>query len=102
MMRAVSDPVRFGAKPRSIGSGGETLGTEMLEWGRAAFGITINEFYGQTECNLVLSNCAGLYPVKPGSTGRPVPGHDVAIIDTNGTKLPPDAEGDIAIRSPTP
>jgi acetyl-CoA synthetase len=32
-------------------SGGETLGGELLEWGRSVFGVTINEFYGQTECN---------------------------------------------------
>lgn len=102
MLRAVPDPARFGARPRSIGSGGETLGAEMLEWGRSAFGLTINEFYGQTECNLVVSNSAGLFPVKPGSMGRPVPGHHVAIIDEAGAELPAGAEGDIAIRAPDP
>ena len=39
---------------RTIGSGGEALGAETFEWGKAALGLTINEFYGQTECNLVL------------------------------------------------
>lgn len=35
---------------RSIGSGGESLGDSLLDWGRATFpGVTINEFYGQTE-----------------------------------------------------
>ena len=58
MMRAVPDPRRLGARPRSIGSGGETLGAELLDWGRATFGVTINEFYGQTECNLVVCSCA--------------------------------------------
>jgi acetyl-CoA synthetase len=75
MMRQVDDPARFGHRLRSIGSGGETLGAETLDWGREAFGLTINEFYGQTECNLVVSNCAGLMPVRPGSMGRPVPPH---------------------------
>jgi len=102
MLRAVPDPARFGTKLRSIGSGGETLGAEMLEWGRSAFGLTINEFYGQTECNLVVANCAGLFAPKPGSMGRPVPGHDVAILDADGTPRPPDTEGDIAIRTPDP
>ena len=37
---------------------GEALGAETLEWGRSALGLTINEFYGQTECNLVLASCA--------------------------------------------
>ena len=41
--------------------GGETLGGELLDWGRATFGVTINEFYGQTECNVVVANCAGCH-----------------------------------------
>ena len=102
MLRAVPDPARFGHRLRSIGSGGETLGAEILEWGRSAFGLTINEFYGQTECNLVVSNCAGLFPVKPGSMGRPVPGHEVAILGEDGAPLLPGAEGAIAIRAPDP
>jgi len=102
MMRNVTDPARFGHRLRSIGSGGETLGAEMLEWGRAAFGLTINEFYGQTECNLVVSNCAGLFPVKPGSMGRAVPGHQVALLGLAGLPLPAGSEGAIAIRSPDP
>ena len=44
------------------------------------FGLTINEFYGQTECNLVLSSCAMIGVSKPGAIGKPVPGHDVAVI----------------------
>jgi acetyl-CoA synthetase len=102
MMRGVAEPRRFGHALRSIGSGGETLGEELLDWGRGAFGLTINEFYGQTECNLVVSNCAGLMPVKPGSMGRPVPGHDVAVVDAEGRKLPPGERGTIAIRRPDP
>lgn len=79
------------ARPRSVGSGGETLGAEMLAWGQEALGVTINEFYGQTECNLVLSSCASLFPPRPGWIGRAVPGHDVAIV-----------EGEIAVRAPDP
>jgi len=102
MLRAVPDPARFGHRLRSLGSGGETLGAEVLDWGSSAFGLTINEFYGQTECNLVVSNCAGLFPVKPGSMGRPVPGHDVAILGPGGAPVPPGTEGAIAIRAPDP
>jgi acetyl-CoA synthetase len=79
------------ARPRSIGSGGEALGTEMLEWGREALGVTINEFYGQTECNLTVSSCGVLFPPRPGWIGRAVPGHEVAIID-----------GEIAVKAPDP
>src|ERR1700738_618650 len=51
LMRQVSDG-KARATPRTVASGGETLGDELLDWGRASFGVTINEFYGQTECNL--------------------------------------------------
>lgn len=102
MLRQVSAPARFGHRLRSIGSGGETLGEELLDWGRGAFGFTINEFYGQTECNLVVANCAGLMPVRPGSMGRPVPGHEVAILDGAGRVLGPGEAGTIAIRAPDP
>jgi len=81
---------------RSVASGGEPLGAEMLDWGQRALGVTINEFYGQTECNMVVSSCAALYPVRPGAIGRPVPGHDVAVIDASGVVT--GYEGDVAVR----
>ncbi len=102
MMRGLADPARFGARPRSIGSGGETLGAELLDWGRAAFGVTINEFYGQTECNLVVASCAALMPARPGWMGRAVPGHDVAIVDADGQVQPAGTLGTIAVRRPDP
>ena len=50
---------------RSVASGGEALGSETLEWGHTAFGLAINEFYGQTECNLVVGSCASLFEPRP-------------------------------------
>ncbi len=81
---------------RSVASGGEPLGAEMLAWGQQAFGLTINEFYGQTECNMVVSSCAEDFPVRPGCIGKAVPGHEVAVIDEDGN--PTNEEGDVAIR----
>ncbi|RNF34096.1 AMP-binding protein [Paracoccus methylarcula] len=81
---------------RSVASGGETLGAEMLDWGRHAFGLTINEFYGQTECNMVASSASSMFAARPGSIGKAVPGFDVRVIDESGQ--PTDAEGDIAVR----
>ena len=91
-----------GCHLRSIGSGGETLGAELLDWGRETFGVTINEFYGQTECNLVVGNCAALMPPRPGSMGRPIPGHTVEIVDDEGTPLPVGETGNIAVLRPDP
>ncbi|WP_296765013.1 AMP-binding protein [Sediminimonas sp.] len=81
---------------RSVASGGEPLGAEMLDWGRQAFGLTINEFYGQTECNMVASSCAALFAPRPGCIGRAVPGFDIGVIDAGGA--PAQGEGDVAIR----
>jgi acetyl-CoA synthetase len=103
MLRAVPRPdARYTLCLRTIGSGGESLGRETYEWGRAALGVTINEFYGQTECNYVLSACAGIGVSRAGAIGKPVPGHDVAIMDETGTVLGPGEQGEIAVRTPDP
>lgn len=103
MMRAVKDPqARWNYRMRSVASGGETLGAELLDWGRQTFGVTINEFYGQTECNMIVSSCATVMPPKPGIMGRPVPGHDVAVIDESGRRLGPGQLGLIAVHRPDP
>lgn len=81
---------------RSVASGGEPLGAEMLAWGRNAFGLDINEFYGQTECNMVASSCGTDFAAKPGCIGKAVPGHDVAVVDAAG--LLTQDEGDVAVR----
>ncbi len=103
MMRAVPNPSgRHDFKLRSVASGGESLGIEALEWGRQAFGLTINEFYGQTECNLVLGSCAQLGLLKPGAIGKPVPGHTVAVIGRDGAPLTAGELGQIAVKRPDP
>ena len=103
LMRQVSNPrERWDYAMRTIGSGGETLGAELLDWGRATFDLTIHEFYGQTECNLVVGNCASVMEIRPGSMGRAIPGHTVAIIDENGVPLPDGEVGAVAIKTPDP
>ncbi len=87
---------------RSIGSAGEALGRETYEWVKSALGIVPNEFYGQTECNFVLSSAAHIGVSRAGAIGRPVPGHRVAIIDDEGRELPPGSTGQIAIARPDP
>jgi acetyl-CoA synthetase len=103
MMRGVAEPnARWQFAIRSLASGGESLGAELLQWGRETFGLTINEFYGQTECNMVLSSCEALFPAKPGAIGKAAPGHEVAIIDEAGDVLPVGRIGAIAVRRPDP
>ncbi|OHC74324.1 MAG: hypothetical protein A3B62_04530 [Rhodospirillales bacterium RIFCSPLOWO2_01_FULL_65_14] len=103
LMRQVEEPAkRYGVRLRTVAVAGEPMGAELLDWGRRALGVTCNEFYGQTECNLVTSNCAKLMEVKPGSMGRAVPGHVVEVIDPDGNVLGPEREGHIAVRRPDP
>jgi acetyl-CoA synthetase len=102
-MRAVPSPRgRYDFKLRSVASGGESLGVEALEWGKEAFGLTINEFYGQTECNLVLGSCAQLGVLKAGAIGKPVSGHMVAVIDGEGYPVKSGEIGQIAVKRPDP
>jgi acetyl-CoA synthetase len=91
-----------GVQLRSLASGGESLSEDLIEWGRSAFGLTINEFYGQTECNLMVANGSALPPVRPGWTGTAIPGHTVGIVDEEGRELPPGESGSIAFRRPDP
>ncbi|WBU57416.1 AMP-binding protein [Paracoccus sediminicola] len=81
---------------RSVSSGGETLGAEMLAWGQEALGVEINEFYGQTECNMIVSSAGSMFPTRPGAMGKPSPGFEVTVIDEDGQ--PTTDEGDIAVR----
>jgi len=102
MMREVAQPQRHGYAMRSIASGGEALGTETLEWGRATFGLTINEFWGQTEANLLTGNCAVVMPVKAGSMGRATPGQEVEVMGEDGRILGPGEVGQFVARAPSP
>jgi acetyl-CoA synthetase len=103
LMRQVKDPQkRYQFSIRSIGSGGETLGEELLEWGKDVMGLTINEFYGQTECNLIVGCCADIMEIRPGAMGRAIPGHRVDVIDEKGNSMPTETVGEIAVQGPDP
>jgi acetyl-CoA synthetase len=101
MLRGAGVPKRKLAL-RTVASGGEALGSQTYEWGRSTFGLTINEFYGQTECNIVLSSCGAVGVSKPGAIGLPVPGHEVGVIRGDGTVCAAGETGQIAIRRPDP
>jgi acetyl-CoA synthetase len=78
------------------------LGAETANWGREAFGIPIDEAYGQTECNLVIATASRLGVMKPGATGKPVPGHNVGVLRPDGSICAPGEIGQIAVRRPDP
>jgi acetyl-CoA synthetase len=89
-------------KLRSMLTGGESLGAELLDWVRTTFGIDAHEVFGQTECNLVVGNNAKLFPIRPGSMGRATPGFDVCIVDESGAEVPRGERGIIGVRQPNP
>jgi acetyl-CoA synthetase len=93
---------RFKVNLRTLASGGEALGAETFAWGKRELGLSINEFYGQTECNLVLASCAAIGVSRPGAIGKPVPGHNVAVIREDGGVCAPHELGQIAISRPDP
>jgi acetyl-CoA synthetase len=103
MLRAALNPRgRHAIDLRTVGSGGEALGAETYEWGKSALGVSINEFYGQTECNLVVGSCASIGLARPGAMGKAIPGHTVAVIDALGQPVKPGEIGQIAVMRPDP
>ena len=98
MMKAVPHPHAAHALAlRSLMSGGEPLGPAVFHWCREELGVTVNEIVGQTERNYIVGNSHELWPVKPGSMGRPYPGHRIAVIDAAGRELPAGEVGDVAV-----
>ncbi len=84
MMKAVAQPrAKYDLKLRAIMSAGESVGETVFNWAREHLGVTINEMCGQTEINYVVGNSAEKWPAKPGSIGRPYPGHRVAVLDAD-------------------
>src|SRR5688572_6543326 len=98
MMKADPEPrKRYQLDLRSVMSAGEAVGVTVIDWAREELGVTVNEMFGQTEINYVVGNCQAAWPVKPGSIGRPYPGHRVAVIDGEGNELRPGELGEIAV-----
>ena len=86
---------------RECVSAGEPLNPEVIRAWRDATGLTIRDGYGQTETILLVGNFPG-NPVRPGSMGLPMPGHQIEIIDERGQILAPGEVGDIAVDGSTP
>ncbi len=98
MMRDVPSPRgRHALALRSMMSGGEPLPPAVLQWAREALGVTVNEIFGQTEMNYIVGNSQALWPVVPGSMGRPYPGHRIAVIDAGGHEVPRGVVGEVAV-----
>ena len=103
MMKAFPRPrERFDLRLRSVMSAGESVGTTVFEWARDALGVTVNEMFGQTEMNYIVGNSHLLWPAKPGSMGRPYPGHRIAVIDDAGQSVADGEVGEVAVNRTSP
>jgi benzoate-CoA ligase family protein len=78
-------------------SAAEPLPAELCRRWRDRFGVEVLDGIGTTEAlHVFISNRAG--EVRPGSSGRPVPGYDVRLLDESGADVPPGEIGNLAIR----
>jgi acetyl-CoA synthetase len=98
MMKAVPAPrERYRVRLRAIMSAGEAVGDAVFAYCQQQLGVTVNEMFGQTEMNYVVGNSHALWPARPGSMGRPYPGHRIAVIDADGNECPRGTAGDVAV-----
>jgi acyl-coenzyme A synthetase/AMP-(fatty) acid ligase len=95
VLQPLSD-YKFPTLRHCVGAG-EPLNPEIIEVWKKATGCTIRDGYGQTE---TVCLCGSFPCIEPrfGSMGKPTPGFDLQVIDDEGNILPPNTEGDIAVR----
>jgi acetyl-CoA synthetase len=101
MLMDVDDPEgRYDLSLETIAAAGEPLTTEIVDWVESTFtDVAINEFYGQTELNLVVGNSSRWFETRPGSMGRPFPGYEVAVLDPDtGDRLERGEVGELAVK----
>jgi acetyl-CoA synthetase len=101
MLMTVEEPTeRFDLDIEVFATAGEPLTPEIVEWVDETFeAVAINEFYGQTELNLVVGNRSDWFDTRPESMGRPLPGYEVAILDPETHEPVPNGEpGEAAIK----
>jgi len=76
-------------------SAGEHLSEELfLSW-KERFGVELYDGLGMSEFSYYISNMAGM-PIKPGSPGKPQPGHQSTLIDEDCVEVPPGEVGVLA------
>jgi 2-aminobenzoate-CoA ligase len=85
---------------RKCVSAGEPLPAAVFEKWHDATGIRIIDGIGATEMLHIFISAAGA-DIRPGSTGRAVPGFVATIVDDDGHELPPGEAGRLAVKGPT-
>jgi propionyl-CoA synthetase len=84
---------------------GERLDPDTYHWASALLQKPVIDHWWQTETGWpITANCLGIeeFPIKPGSSTKPVPGFNVKIVDPNGKELGPKEEGLVVVKLPLP
>ncbi|MBI5640622.1 MAG: propionyl-CoA synthetase [Nitrospirae bacterium] len=84
---------------------GERLDPDTYHWAHKLLNKPVIDHWWQTETGWpITANCMGIepFPVKPGSSTKPVPGFDVRVLDSTGKVLGHRKEGLVVIRLPLP
>jgi 2-aminobenzoate-CoA ligase len=85
---------------RKCVSAGEALPKATFETWLAATGIKILDGIGATEMlHIFIGSPEG--ELRPGSTGKPVPGYEARLVDEDGAPVPPNTIGRLSVRGPT-
>ena len=90
----LEDLKSFSVKLKELASAGEPLNPEVIDQVRTAWNITIRDGFGQTENVLLLGNFPG-QTVKRGAVGKPSPGHQVVLLDSDGHESD---DGEISVK----
>jgi 2-aminobenzoate-CoA ligase len=85
---------------RKCVSAGEALPKATFEAWHAATGIRILDGIGATEMLHIFIGSPE-HEIRPGATGKPVPGYEARVIDEAGNEMPPGTIGRLAVRGPT-
>jgi 2-aminobenzoate-CoA ligase len=85
---------------RKCVSAGETLPKATFEAWQAAAGIKILDGIGATEMLHIFIGSPE-HELRPGSTGKPVPGYEARVLDDEGRVAKPGTIGRLAVRGPT-
>jgi 2-aminobenzoate-CoA ligase len=85
---------------RKCVSAGEALPKATFDAWLAATGIRILDGIGATEMlHIFIGSPEG--EIRPGATGKPVPGYEARVVDENGAPVAPNTLGRLAVRGPT-
>jgi len=88
------DLANWSVQLREAASAGEPLNPEVIDSVRTAWNITIRDGYGQTETTALVGNPPGQL-LKVGSMGRPLPGFEIVLLDSEGHEA---TEGEVSLR----